>query len=101
MEIELIEQTLKRILPVGSKVYTVRVGSKRHASELVYKYIVLCADEGQVKNITLWARKILGLRGNDESFVMRGYGYNMAGDIVEKLSQRLWNDEHALRWEGL
>lgn len=87
-------ELLRRKLPRGSRLYTVRLPSKGH------RFIVLAVVEGRVENITLQARLACGL-SNAEEWTRKGTGYNHAADIVEDIAMSLYDDGRAFSWEGL
>lgn len=92
---EFKKEALRRKLPRGSRVYTVRLLSRGH------KFVLLCSPEpGRVENITADAREAAGL-GRVEAWTKLGYNYNHAASCVEELAMALYGDPSALDWEAL
>ncbi len=89
---ELLLDTLRKKLPRGTTVYTVRKGDK-------WFYVLLCAYEGKVHNITRDALQAVG-RAPAEWWHVPGQGFNHARSAVEELSMTLYGDVRALGWEG-
>lgn len=81
---------LRTKIPVGSTVYTVRVGKSR-------SYLLLCCIDGEIVDITMDAVRVV--RGKSaELFRVRGGNYS---DCVEALSMALYNKWDALKSESL
>lgn len=90
---EMLLDALRKKLPQGTTIYTVRVGKS-------FSYVVLCIDNGTIQNITQWALRADDRKPSDH-YTLSGTGYNHAGAIVETLSYTLYGKPDALKHEML
>ena len=93
-------ESLKKILPEGSTVYTVVKHVAR--SGMMRRILPIALVKGEARNISAWVSDILGWKWTDDGAVqVGGCGQDMTYHLAYSLAQALYGDGYKLNHKNL
>lgn len=94
-----LTRRLRRYFPRGRRVYTVLT-----AGSGARDYIrVMIVFKGQIHEVTRFLSKVFGYKCDvsDRGIIINGGGFDKGFEIVQRISQTLYNETYALNHERL